>query len=102
MDWEPSRENINWALSEQPSWDRTYALSVAESFRDYWCAKGGADARKADWDATWRNWVRREKPRAMPRAPNGLSRAGQETADAAKRWLEKEEAKDRENAKLGS
>ncbi|MNV78051.1 hypothetical protein D3C71_1715200 [compost metagenome] len=31
----------------------------ADCFADYWHAKGGADARKVDWQATWRNWVRR-------------------------------------------
>ncbi|WP_208438799.1 YdaU family protein [Bartonella grahamii] len=28
-------------------------------FRDYWTAKSGKDATKIDWQATWRNWVRR-------------------------------------------
>ncbi|QXP89479.1 hypothetical protein [Methylococcus capsulatus] len=41
-------------------WTKGDALKVAEIFRDYWVAKSGADARKADWGATWRNWVRRE------------------------------------------
>jgi uncharacterized protein YdaU (DUF1376 family) len=28
-------------------------------FRDYWIAKPGKDGVKRDWDATWRNWVRK-------------------------------------------
>jgi hypothetical protein len=28
-------------------------------FRDHWTAKSGADATKVDWQAAWRNWVRR-------------------------------------------
>lgn len=28
-------------------------------FRDFWNAKAGKDASKRDWQATWRNWVRR-------------------------------------------
>ncbi|WP_375654729.1 MULTISPECIES: hypothetical protein [unclassified Bartonella] len=28
-------------------------------FRDYWRSKAGANATKTDWQATWRNWVRR-------------------------------------------
>ncbi|WP_375667076.1 MULTISPECIES: YdaU family protein [unclassified Bartonella] len=28
-------------------------------FRDYWRSKAGANATKIDWQATWRNWVRR-------------------------------------------
>ncbi|WP_332065734.1 YdaU family protein [Bartonella sp. CB189] len=31
-----------------------------KKFRDYWRAKSGKEALKADWQATWRNWVRRE------------------------------------------
>ena len=26
---------------------------------DYWCAKPGADGTKLDWEATWRNWLRK-------------------------------------------
>lgn len=29
-----------------------------ENFCDYWRAKAGADARKLDWPATWRRWMR--------------------------------------------
>lgn len=28
-------------------------------FRDFWIAKAGKDAAKQDWQATWRNWIRR-------------------------------------------
>jgi uncharacterized protein YdaU (DUF1376 family) len=28
-------------------------------FTDYWRASSGANARKHDWDATWRNWCRK-------------------------------------------
>jgi hypothetical protein len=38
-------------------------------FRDFWQAKAGADACKVDWDATWRNWIRRAaEGRAAARA----------------------------------
>lgn len=30
-----------------------------EKFLDFWKADGRASARKRDWEATWRNWVRR-------------------------------------------
>ncbi|WP_142416096.1 DUF1376 domain-containing protein [Bartonella massiliensis] len=32
----------------------------AKKFCDYWQAKSGKEALKADWQATWRNWFRRE------------------------------------------
>ena len=35
----------------------------AERFRDYWAAQPGHEGIKADWPATWRNWVRRAADR---------------------------------------
>ena len=35
--------------------------SVFDQFKDYWTALPGAKGRKADWLATWRNWVRSQK-----------------------------------------
>lgn len=51
-----------WALQEHPTWSPEHAGKVAEGFRDFWVSKPGKDGRKADWEATWRNWVRREGP----------------------------------------
>lgn len=31
----------------------------AEKFRDYWRGQAGSKGVKADWHATWRNWVRK-------------------------------------------
>ena len=31
--------------------------TVAEKFRNHWHGKAGKDGKKADWFATWRNWV---------------------------------------------
>lgn len=31
----------------------------SENFKDYWISVAGAKARKADWEATWRGWIRR-------------------------------------------
>ena len=47
----------------------------AERFRDYWAAQPGHEGIKADWPATWRNWVRRAADRlgTVPAAPSGGS-----------------------------
>ena len=59
-----------WAERERPDLD---AANVADSFRDYWTAKPGKDGRKADWQATWRNWVRNQRAGAAPkRQSSGL------------------------------
>lgn len=57
----PERAKI--AATENLAPERTF-----EKFRDYWRAKSGADARKLDWDATWRNWCRNEADRLPPHA----------------------------------
>ncbi|MCK7579851.1 MAG: hypothetical protein MZV65_31940 [Chromatiales bacterium] len=52
-----------WAITERPDLD---ADKTWDLFADYWRAKPGKDGRKSDWLATWRNWVRREKPATGP------------------------------------
>jgi hypothetical protein len=37
-------------------------------FRDYWAGVAGAKGRKVDWDATWRNWLRRAADDRRPSA----------------------------------
>jgi hypothetical protein len=55
-DWEPDPALVAWAEAELPGVDwRTQNAA----FRDYWIAQPGAKGRKADWPATWRNWMRR-------------------------------------------
>lgn len=56
--WEPSEAMTVWARNERP--DLILSDTLAR-FRDYWRAQPGAKGRKADWPATWRNWVRNEK-----------------------------------------
>lgn len=68
-DWKLPAEWEAWALAEHPSWTPEGVRHVADRFRDYWLAQGGANARKVDWQATWRNWVRREKSPGLGFAP---------------------------------
>lgn len=44
-----------WAQSERPELNPD---TEAAKFADYWHGLAGAKARKADWPATWRNWIR--------------------------------------------
>jgi uncharacterized protein YdaU (DUF1376 family) len=57
-DWTLPEEWQAWALEE--GWPAERVVFEAERFRDYWHAAGGQNARKRDWFATWRNWMRRE------------------------------------------
>ena len=38
---------------------------VFEGFKDYWVSVAGAKGVKANWDATWRNWIRNQKLSAV-------------------------------------
>lgn len=60
-DWTLPLEWRQWARERRPDLD---VDAVAESFADYWRARPGRDGVKADWFATWRNWVRRENTAA--------------------------------------
>ena len=55
-----------WASTARPdlNTDTTWQM-----FRDHWLATPGARGCKADWLATWRNWVRREH--SSPGGHNG-------------------------------
>jgi hypothetical protein len=55
--WVPSSALQAWAVAERPGID---VQKVLDSFTDYWRGCAGAKGRKVDWDATFRNWVRRE------------------------------------------
>jgi uncharacterized protein YdaU (DUF1376 family) len=89
-EWTLPSEWAEDARREHPSISPPQLQRIADTFADYWHSKGGADARRTDWRATWRNWVRREKietPRAG--SPARLSNAGQSTALALQDFVAK-------------
>jgi hypothetical protein len=59
-DWRPTQEYVDAAMQLNPDYTREWFSATAHKFRDYWVAKTGKDATKADWLATWRNWVRND------------------------------------------
>jgi hypothetical protein len=58
-DWTLPEDWKLWAEVTRPDLD---PIATAESFKDWWIATPGAKAVKLDWLATWRNWVRNQKP----------------------------------------
>ena len=56
-DWTPARTTANEKAEADhgPDWLRRQL----DRFRDHWAAQSGTKGVKADWDATWRNWIRR-------------------------------------------
>lgn len=55
--WDPGEAGM--AFAAQQGLVNGRAQAELDKFRDHWAAKTGADACKADWQAAWRNWVRR-------------------------------------------
>lgn len=89
-DWVPSQDFIEFA--EGQGWPFSAIQTEADKFRDYWIAQAGAKGRKADWLATWRNWIRRATTPTNG-APHERPRTAQERAaadDTAKvdAWLD--------------
>ena len=80
-----SRLTPDWLLPDEwGEWAETQGLSremiilEEDKFKDYWISQPGAKGVKADWQATWRNWIRRG-------VENGIQRSGQAaTADRAR------------------
>ena len=75
-DWALPEQWLIWTRTERTDWPIPYVRGVADQFRDYWVAKPGKDGTKLDWEATWRNWIRREKGPQVARAAGG----GKQTA----------------------
>ncbi len=57
-DWSLSPDLHDWSISEARAPPDVIQHEVGK-FRDYWRGKAGQGGRKTDWDATWRNWIRK-------------------------------------------
>ena len=62
--WTPSQSVYDAMAAESPAVDLD---SEHRKFTDHWKAQPGAKGVKLDWDATWRNWIRRAAEYAAPR-----------------------------------
>jgi uncharacterized protein YdaU (DUF1376 family) len=68
-DWKLPRQWGQWAV--EAGMDEVSVRREADTFRDHWIAQPGAKGVKLDWQATWRNWIRRAKERTPKRAAGG-------------------------------
>lgn len=66
-DWQPSDSLKTWSSKARPDLD---LQAVVEKFSDYWRGVPGSRGVKLDWDATFRNFVRTEKPGSRGPVPN--------------------------------
>lgn len=63
-DWQMPPDWLAWAVAE--GMVELAAHREAARFKDYWLGKPGKDGVKLDWQATWRNWVRKAIQDAKP------------------------------------
>ena len=97
-DWRPSDEVAAGIKSEHPTLDIAAEHKV---FIDYW---RGTGKPMKDWEAVWRNWMRRAAKEHARNAGNGHSRSQNQLAanmagwDA---WVADEEAREERKA-IGS
>lgn len=75
-DWRLPKEWSDWALSQ--GLDEVSVRREADKFRDHWHAKGGREAAKLDWLATWRNWARTALERTPTKRAANLPQIGDE------------------------
>lgn len=69
-DWEPSEEVREFCIFETPD---LILADELEEFRDYWIAQPGQRGVKLDWDATFRNALRKHQKWANDRKTSPLS-----------------------------
>ena len=61
-DWVLPNSWGEWALIERPEFSIEQIRKISESFKDHWLSTANqAKSKRADWEATWRNWVRNQK-----------------------------------------
>jgi hypothetical protein len=65
--WTLPAEWAEFARQDRPDWSDGDIARCAAKFADHWHASAQANARKLDWRATWRNWIRRETDSTRPR-----------------------------------
>lgn len=92
-DWKLPKAWGEWALTERKDWTADDVRCAADRFKDHWLANANrCEGKKADWSATWRNWVRNERlqrnyrPASIP-AEQAEEERRRQTTESAKRKL---------------
>lgn len=89
--WNPSRTDSNMKAEE--GHDTGWLELELARFRDYWAGVAGAKGVKLDWDATWRNWVRRADDFKPQQQASTLGATDWKAKIAHARHLDQEDAR---------
>ena len=83
--WVLPDEWAQWCRDQWPNMPDSFVKTQAEQFSDHWRSLPGAKARKADWLATWRKWMRESVDRHRARQARAGPPPGRMTqADAGR------------------
>jgi len=74
-----------WAKQTRPDLN---LHETANRFADYWHGIAGAKGRKADWLATWRNWVRNQNQKKITPQQQAMSFSERDNLNRRRRWEE--------------
>lgn len=85
-DWTPKPLTGDTAMAVA-NWPNGAVERELARFRD-WAAGGGPNTRKEDWDATWRNWLRRAHDEGRYRNATQQRNGPASTIDAVQRAFE--------------
>lgn len=87
-DWILPKAWGEWALTEKPGLKAEDIRRMAENFKDFWCANSNrAMAKKADWLATWRVWVRNQQTASLGKFKTASERRMEVTDASIEAWL---------------
>ncbi|MDU2365914.1 MAG: hypothetical protein E7D82_25880 [Klebsiella michiganensis] len=97
-DWSPARTDTN--LAAEAGRDAAWLTDQLDRFRDYWTGVPGQRGRKANWDATWRNWIRKAAEMSPQRARGGSTPglSDDEWQDAYRRAVARDASADDTNS----
>ncbi|SHL41909.1 hypothetical protein SAMN05216428_102344 [Nitrosospira sp. Nsp11] len=78
-DWMLPKSWGEWAAKNRKDLSVLDIREIGASFKDHWIAQPGRQGVKADWEATWRNWIRKERVKPVI---SFADRKAKEKADA--------------------
>lgn len=85
--WMPKPETVAKISSELPALTDAVFHSEHLKFADYWAGVAGPRGVKLDWDATWRNWMRRVGER-LPGSGRVVQSAAEKALSIAEKYRE--------------
>lgn len=85
-DWLLPKSWGEWAIEERKDMTVEDVRKIAASFKDHWISQPSRHGVKADWEATWRNWIRKERRRTVVSFADRKAKEKEESQAALDAW----------------